>query len=355
VLGSPLLSEALVYSRDGIVGNWQAPALPPDALMTEHTDNLERWGPGVRAALFDFELTSRLAFTSDASNTNPRGMRLWHLDVGGTPTIPTGTLRHVIDISRPDESLFLSQLEFVDRHADLRGDRAAEILTQLNGGIAFVSAIAFLHPERTPKTLELVATVLRLANHVEMRFKHAFACRRPHEFSPQIQPMILTPTHGSFPSGHAAEAFITAYVLWKLLRETGTKPYGQPGWGTQFMQQAARIAINRTVAGVHFPIDSAAGAVLGLTLGRYFVRRCKTATAAANFTPWSFNGSAFPTAAAGQPAPLDADFYWKDLYDETLPNPHQKTTGYATPGNRYSVPMSPILRWLWRAAKAEWQ
>ena len=41
------------------------------------------------------------------------------------------------------------------------------------------------------------------------------------------------------------------------------------------MRLATRIAVNRTIAGVHFPIDSAAGAVLGLTLGLYFVARCQ--------------------------------------------------------------------------------
>ena len=34
---------------------------------------------------------------------------------------------------------------------------------------------------------------------------------------------------------------------------------------------AARISVNRVIAGVHFPIDLAAGLVLGLTVGRYFV------------------------------------------------------------------------------------
>jgi hypothetical protein len=43
---------------------------------------------------------------------------------------------------------------------------------------------------------------------------------------------------------------------------------------TQHYRLAARIAINRTVAGLHYPIDSAAGAVLGTTLGDYLVARC---------------------------------------------------------------------------------
>ena len=41
------------------------------------------------------------------------------------------------------------------------------------------------------------------------------------------------------------------------------------------MNQAARIAINRTVAGVHFPVDSMAGQLLGLTVAEYFIKRSK--------------------------------------------------------------------------------
>ena len=37
--------------------------------------------------------------------------------------------------------------------------------------------------------------------------KHALACRRPIEYSPQVQPMILTPSHGSLPSGHSTKSF----------------------------------------------------------------------------------------------------------------------------------------------------
>ena len=119
----------------------------------------------------------------------------------------------------------------------------------------------------------MLAAAFRLALYVELRLKHALACRRPGEYSPQIQPMILTPAHGALPSGHATEAFLMAYVTLEL-----TSPPDDPGRQMkreQLMRLADRIARNRTVAGVHFPVDSAAGAMLGLTLGDYLVRRLK--------------------------------------------------------------------------------
>ena len=42
----------------------------------------------------------------------------------------------------------------------------------------------------------------------------------------------------------------------------------------QLQRQAIRIAVNRTIAGVHFPVDSAAGEVLGNALAEYFLSRC---------------------------------------------------------------------------------
>ena len=111
--------------------------------------------------------------------------------------------------------------------------------------------------------------------------------------------MILTPGHGSLPSGHATEAHIVAYVLWNLVSPSEAINKSTE-WLEQLMRQAARVAINRTVAGVHFPVDSAAGQLLGLTLGEYFVHR---ASGQGDYEARQFDGTQF--LGANQQSGLD--------------------------------------------------
>jgi hypothetical protein len=113
------------------------------------------------------------------------------------------------------------------------------------------------------------------------------------------------------------------------------------------MHLAERCAINRTVAGLHFPVDSAAGAILGLTLGQYLVARC---SGASGYPAAGFDGAAYPKLE---------DFAWSDLY---------QVTGHA-PGMQYGKPyvvdlkqqtITPLaadrsaLAFLWDKAKREW-
>ena len=42
-------------------------------------------------------------------------------------------------------------------------------------------------------------------------------CYRPVEYNAEVQPMITTPGHGSFPMGHATQAYAVAHVLKLLL------------------------------------------------------------------------------------------------------------------------------------------
>jgi len=324
------------------VGSWKATTKPAN-LQFDVTSNMARWEPWVRASVLDFELLSKLRFTP---STTVDGATLESFD--STATALAAAYKPLATIIRPDDDQFHDYLIFLDRYADLRPDRVAEIMTQMGGALAFLSSIAFLHPARTPYTLELLAAALRLANFAEMRFKHTLACRRPNEFSAQVQPIILTPSHGSFPSGHATESFTMAVVLWEILKASGIEPYNTDStdWGEQLARLAARVATNRTVAGVHFPVDSAAGAVLGITLGLYFVKRCDTTSPA--YDAFEFDGTQYPTPPGAVQA--DGDFYWQVILAAMNGTPKPYITKTAGQPQQYS----PLLNWLWGEAVAEW-
>jgi hypothetical protein len=119
------------------------------------------------------------------------------------------------------------------------------------------------------------------------------------------------------------------------------------------MRQAARIAINRTVAGVHFPVDSVAGALLGLTLAEYLVALCTDET---KYRSSSFDGSRYPVSQdrTGE----KTDFNWEHFYDIDTQRMEigSAARGYAKLGRRpHTIGAKPMsLRWLWEKAKAEW-
>jgi membrane-associated phospholipid phosphatase len=106
-----------------------------------------------------------------------------------------------------------------------------------------------------------------------MVVKHHLACRRPDRLGAKVMPMIPTPAHGSFPSAHATEAFAVAEVLKTLLGHVEHYPDGDKR-KRLLDKLAERIAVNRTVAGMHYPIDTWAGAILGRTVGQLIVARC---------------------------------------------------------------------------------
>ena len=151
---------------------------------------------------------------------------------------------------RPGDHVFKDQLNFLDHYSDLREDRASEIITQLGPQYAFWGSVVYLHPDNTRKTIELIDAALRLANFVEMRIKHALACGRRTELSPQVHPLILTPGHGSFPSGHRPKIIWPPACSGNFLRCLWGNHQGH---GRAADAGGARIAVNRTVAVVHYP------------------------------------------------------------------------------------------------------
>ncbi|MBD3392815.1 MAG: phosphatase PAP2 family protein [Chitinivibrionales bacterium] len=70
-----------------------------------------------------------------------------------------------------------------------------------------------------------------------------------------LMPHVVGPRwkHRSFPSGHANTAFSSAMVLFMLLG----------GWWFLAFVIAALVAYSRVYVGVHFPLDTVAGAFVG--------------------------------------------------------------------------------------------
>jgi PAP2 superfamily len=153
--------------------------------------------------------------------------------------------------------------------AELREERASEILAQIENQHCFWGSIIPIHTNRMSATRELLEAAIQFAVYAEVRFKHEFACWRPVDYSVQVQPMITTPGHGSFPSGHCTQSYIVFEVL-KVLLKTINRGPAQKSVNLQFDRLAARISTNRVIAGVHFPIDNVAGRLLGSVLGEFF-------------------------------------------------------------------------------------
>lgn len=128
---------------------------------------------------------------------------------------------------------------------------------------------------------------------------------------------------------------------------SGTPQYEAGGhWGEMLMRLASRIAVNRTVAGVHFPVDSAAGAVLGLTLAEFVHGQCT----GGGWTTSKFNGLCYSPSS---------DFDWHGLYEAA--NDHQRLETEGPDGvwakakqRRPEGGKAPALAWLWNKAQEEW-
>jgi membrane-associated phospholipid phosphatase len=262
----------------------------------------------------------------------------------------------IAKIIRPSLSTFQTQIPLVLSWADLRYERANEILAQIDPQYAFWSSIVPMRPDRTRWTLELINITLQFCVYVEMRFKHALGCWRPIDLNPQIQPMITTPGHGSFPSGHATQAYAVAHVLASLLNLDPT--YGPKGGTssrnqqlfTQLQRQAGRIATNRVVAGVHFPIDSMAGRMLGVALGEYIVAR--SGALDRNGQPRKFAYRRLRTLI-DQRASMDFNPFSDS---QNLDNQAVDAIGiyYSNPGQRKKTKTSTLLEKIWDKSSDEW-
>jgi hypothetical protein len=306
---------------------------PSHHLTAGSQRNLGRWFPWVRTSLYMTDFMRDLDWTAAHEPDAARGEVV--LSYRKREGAAAGTNSFYV-VKRPAMTVFSAQLEVMRNYMDQRAERAPEILNQVALPPDYLGSILGL-TGRNRRTLELMNIALVIAGNVAMIAKHHLACRRPGDIGARVLPMLPTPDHGSFPSGHATEAFAVATVLSGLVRsEVGSKhfPAGEK-LVALLHKQAERIAVNRTIAGVHFPVDSWAGAALGVAVGQIIL--AKSGEPSAKPVGYEYDAKA------------ESDFLLADFLVAATANGHGLT---ARPG-AIAVDISPVFQWLWNEAKAE--
>src|SRR5262245_28093438 len=146
------------------------------------------------------------------------------------------------------------QLAFVVDAAPEREARYAEIIQQdsADGALAYWTGMLALDVGHMPASRLVLHVARRIGELVAMCLKHAFRVPRPSQLCPAIVPMIDPPATPSFPSGHSLQAHLISNCL-KAVRADWPQADGL----LEYL--AARVAENREIAGVHYPLDSEGG------------------------------------------------------------------------------------------------
>ncbi|GLQ29309.1 hypothetical protein GCM10007927_41130 [Sulfitobacter pacificus] len=256
-----MLNTALTITSDAIVGYWDGTFdMLPQALPKGH-ETLSYLTPQRRKSMLAAEALGYFSVT-DVSGSDDVRVRKEPFQAG---VLYGGAEIHKVET--PSYDFFKEQLKWLRNYADLRVDRIPEINAQIVDLLSFFGMVGQLDAGEHKHTLEALGVVQDVTYSVTMQVKHHCWAPRPIAFSRRVHPMIQTPDHSSFPSAHASEAFAIATVLEHLMRRQSASGSGP----SMALRVAQRIAVNRTIAGVHFPADSFAGAQLGIAMGHAMI------------------------------------------------------------------------------------
>jgi undecaprenyl-diphosphatase len=155
-----------------------------------------------------------------------------------------------------DEAVLLSVRRL---HTPL-GTAAARTLTALGDAktltLAGTACLATFTAKGAHLGLRLGAAA-GIATLLSQALKRSLTRRRPDASIAGFEPLAANPDRFSFPSGHTAAAFGVAVAF-----------AGEPhGLGPGALLLATGIGLSRVYLGAHYPLDVAAGAVLGVFAG----------------------------------------------------------------------------------------
>jgi hypothetical protein len=148
-----------------------------------------------------------------------------------------------------------------------RAERTIEILDQAEGqgALHYWTGLMRISPTKNYAVYLLMLLARKIGEYVAMGLKDHYRMRRPAQVYPWIMPLIDGPDTPSYPSGHSLQGHLISGVV-KLALTPEVPPPSQPQpipypeTARALDVLADRVAYNREVAGVHYRMDSLAGA-----------------------------------------------------------------------------------------------
>jgi hypothetical protein len=157
----------------------------------------------------------------------------------------------VLDPPRPPASDEVKDelKKLVDMQTNERPGRLEEIYAQASDFQAYLVAQLGISRRSHPQTYLLLKIAARVAEFTMVPLKARYNRVRPSQLYPRLFPPIDVPNHAAYPSGHAMSARMMAFAMVDVVPEMEDAPE----------HLSLRIAVNREVAGLHYPSDTAAG------------------------------------------------------------------------------------------------
>jgi len=186
---------------------------------------------------------------------------------------------------RPDATAASVNLELDELQllVEYRPEVMSEALAQMNDMVGYWAGMLMFSRSSHPWTFRLARTAIVVGEFVAMYWKRQYNRARPSQLSPGLMPPIPVPSHASFPSGHATQAYLLSLLMKEAmdgmivlsppaplaemdvadqtLTRYPTSLTATPA-STMLTRLAERVARNREVLGVHYKSDSEFGRLL---------------------------------------------------------------------------------------------
>ena len=114
--------------------------------------------------------------------------------------------------------------------------------------------VSLVAPHKALDLFYVLATAYGIERFFYFTLKKGIKRNRPPVAIPGFKSLVTASDEFSFPSGHTSAAFLTITTLVLFF----------PGAGLEVLYMwAVSVALSRIILGVHFPLDTVAGAFLG--------------------------------------------------------------------------------------------